>query len=66
MSLFKGKEIKVVNRFLGIFENRLNAADTDRRRIKDNADVHGGRLIDLECKVNKLLEDNKHGRKKGK
>ncbi len=44
-------------------EHRLDAADNDRRRIKGNADVHGGRLIDLECKVNKLLEGKKNGKK---
>ena len=37
-----------------ITENRLDAADTDRRRIKDNADKQGGMMVDLECRLNKL------------
>jgi len=56
MSLFKGKEIKQFKKDLRIFENRLDAADTDRRRIKANTDKQGGQIVDLECKLNKLLE----------
>ncbi len=43
---------------------RADAADTDRRRIKDNADKFGGLLTDLECRVKKLEGGHKHGRKK--
>ena len=63
MSLFKGKEIKDIERFLGIFEDRLNAADSDRRRIKDNADKFGGLLTDLECRIGKLEVARSHGKK---
>ncbi len=63
MSLFKGEEIKHIYAVLRRLETRADATDTDRRRIKDNADKQGGAIIDLECKVNKLLEGKKDGKK---
>ncbi len=66
MSLFKGEEIKIIQRILARHERRLDAADADRRRIKDNQDKLGGELTDLTCRLNKLEEAKKHGRKKGK
>ena len=63
MSLFKGKELKQLNKNLGIFERRLDAADTDRRSIKDNADKFGGLLTDLDCKVKSLKEGKCNAKK---
>ena len=44
---------------------RLDAADSDRRRLKGNLDKLGGQVTDLECKI-KNLEGGKCNGKKHK
>lgn len=63
MSLFGGMSKKEVMKQINILYNRCVDADGDRRRIKDNADKFGGMLTDLECRLNKLEEGLKHGKK---
>ena len=64
MSLFKGKEIKELTFAVLGHERRLDAADTDRRRLKGNLDKLGGQVTDLECKVKSLKEGKCNGSKR--
>lgn len=66
MSLFGyAKKDWVRKHFLFYDTQHYNATD-DRRRIKDNADKLGGAITDLECRVNALEVNRKHGRSKKK
>ena len=43
---------------------RLDAADSDRRRLKGNLDKLGAQVTDLECKVKSLTEGKCNGKHK--
>lgn len=63
MSLFGYAKITHIKKLVERMDNRLDAADSDRRRIKANADKFGGLLTDLECRVKQLEEAKSHARK---
>ena len=58
----KERMLTTVESTLNRFDARLNAADNHRRRMENNADKLGGAITDLECKINKLLEDYKNAK----
>lgn len=63
MSLFGYAKMAHVKKLFEGFQHRLDCADSDRRRIKANADKFGGQLTDLECKVKALEEGKKNAGK---
>jgi len=63
MSLFGHATKKYVDKWTNRFENRLDAADADRRRLKGNLDKLGSQVTDLECKLKSLTEGKCNAKK---
>ena len=54
MNLFGYAKLEPVKKLFTRHETRLDAADTDRRRLKGNLDKLGAQVTDLECRLKNL------------
>ena len=63
IDIMQSNLLAAISKRQDIFERRLDAADSDRRRLKGNLDKLGAQVTDLECKLKSLTEGKCNAKK---